>query len=69
MECLEEALDAAVLAVAAVKRGEGHVVAAGHEPLRKVLLGNVIEVYLRKPGIEKCLAALGARLHGDVPLV
>lgn len=69
VEYLEEALDAAVLAVATVQRREGHVVASGHEPLRKVLLGNVIEVYLRKSGVEKSLAALCARLHGDVPLV
>ena len=69
MEYLEETLDAAILAVATVQRREGHIVASGHKLLRKVLLGNVIEVYLRKPGVEKCLAALSARLHGDVPLV
>ena len=43
-----------------------HVVTSGHKLLRKSLLGNVIEVYLHKPGVEKSLAALGARLHGDV---
>ena len=69
VENLKEALDAAVLAIAAVQGWKGDVVPPAGQFGREVLLGYVIEVYLRKPGGEKCLATLGARLHRDVPLV
>ena len=66
---LEQALDAAVLAVVAVHRDVGDVVAARGEALHKVDVGHVHQVYLGKPCLEQRLLAGAARLHRDVALV
>ena len=58
MENLEEALDAAVLAVPAVKRREDHVVAPVEQAREKVTRGEVEQVDLGKSRLDERRLAL-----------
>ena len=66
---VEEALDAAVLAVAPVQRDERHVVAAAHETGHEVARGEVEQVDRLEPGLQQRPLALRRRGERDLALV
>ena len=69
MQDLEKPLDAAVLAVASVQRGERDVVAAARDLLHKAFLRDVEKVNLREARVEQRLAARGAGFERDLALI
>ena len=69
MQNLEKPLDAAVLAVGAVKRHEGNVVAAGNKTAHKVPRRKVEQVNGGESRLKKGRAHLRRGLEGDLPLV
>ena len=69
VEDLEEALDAAVLAVAAVHGDERDVVAALRDGLDESLVGDVEQRDVLETGLAEGLHARAARIHRDLALV
>ena len=66
---LKEALDAAVLAIGAVKSHEGDVVPTAGDLGDKVCVGKIKQVNGLEPILEKGPADLRRRLEGYLPLV